>query len=48
MYEIHTWQRAIGALHQPLRVFNGAHVFYVDCKTVDDSHSSYPELKIGA
>ena len=48
MYEICTWQQAIGALHQPLRVFNGAHVFYVNCKTVDDLHSGYPELKIEA
>ncbi len=25
--------------------FNGAHMLYVDRKTVDDPHSSYPELK---
>jgi hypothetical protein len=34
----------IGALHQSLRVFNGAQV-HVDRTTVDDLHSGYPELK---
>jgi ubiquinone/menaquinone biosynthesis C-methylase UbiE len=41
----------IGAMTNPLRVFNGAHVLYVDRKTVDELRSDYelrsdfPEIK---
>jgi SAM-dependent methyltransferase len=35
----------IGALHNPLRLFNGANVLYVDRKTVDELRSDYPKLK---
>jgi predicted SAM-dependent methyltransferase len=35
----------IGALHNPLRLFNGAKVLYVDRKTVDELRSEFPELK---
>lgn len=35
----------IGALHNPLRLFNGANVLYVDRKTVDELRSDYPVFK---
>jgi predicted SAM-dependent methyltransferase len=34
----------IGALHQPLRLFNGAHALYVDRKNTYDLRDDYPEL----
>jgi SAM-dependent methyltransferase len=41
---IHGSGLEIGALHKPLRLFNGANVLYVDRKTVDKLRSDYPEL----
>jgi SAM-dependent methyltransferase len=35
----------IGALHKPLRVFNGAHVLYVDRKPLNDLRDEFTELK---
>ena len=35
----------IGALNRPLRVFNGAHVLYVDRKNLIDLRNLFPELK---
>jgi hypothetical protein len=35
----------IGALNNPLRLFNGANVLYVDRKAVDELRSEFPQLK---
>ena len=35
----------IGALHNPLGVYSGAHVLYVDRKPVDELRRAYPELE---
>jgi ubiquinone/menaquinone biosynthesis C-methylase UbiE len=37
----------IGAAANPLRVFDGAHVLYIDRKTVDELRSNFPELENG-
>lgn len=36
----------IGAMDHPLKVFNGAHVLYVDRKTVDELRSDFLSAKV--